>query len=87
MRAFNAILTIALSLAAISNIGAYAYAQDWPQKPVKILVPFPPGGSADRASSYRIRAVQPDIRPTFCGREPCWRWWRTRGRNGRSRSS
>ena len=39
MRAVFALAVLACSL--VSN------AQDWPSKPVRIIVPFPPGGSAD----------------------------------------
>ena len=34
-----------------------AHAQDWPARPVKIIVPFPPGGALDG----HVRAVQPAL--------------------------
>ena len=36
------LLAIAVSIAAMP-----AAAQDWPSKPVRFIVPFPPGGSVD----------------------------------------
>lgn len=40
---------IALSTLALAGIAASAFAQDgkWPVKPVRFIVPFPPGGSVD----------------------------------------
>ncbi|MDM0032756.1 tripartite tricarboxylate transporter substrate binding protein [Variovorax sp. J22P271] len=44
--------TLALGLAALG-----AQAQDWPQKPVTLVVPFPPGGSTDMVA----RAIAPRL--------------------------
>ena len=38
---------LAIAVAAILAIAAPAHAQDWPQRPVTIVVPFAAGGSAD----------------------------------------
>lgn len=46
-----------MSLALLAS--APTWAQDWPTKPVKIVVPFPPGGSADpigRAIASKLEA-------------------------------
>ena len=38
---------LAFGLAAAIALAASAHAQDWPSRPVRIIVPFPAGGSAD----------------------------------------
>jgi tripartite-type tricarboxylate transporter receptor subunit TctC len=38
---------LTLSVAALAALSAPALAQTWPEKPVRILVSFPPGGSSD----------------------------------------
>src|ERR1043166_2840827 len=40
-------LPMLLLLAAAWLVAQAAHAQDWPQRPVKIIVPFAPGGNAD----------------------------------------
>ena len=40
------ILMAFLALLAVM-VGSAAFAQAWPQKPIKIIVPYPPGGTSD----------------------------------------
>jgi tripartite-type tricarboxylate transporter receptor subunit TctC len=47
----------ALALAAFAVAAAHAFAQSFPSKPVRIVVPFPPGGGADALT----RILQPAL--------------------------
>src|SRR5215203_5179709 len=37
-------------MTALAAFGAPAFAQQWPARPVKIIVTFPPGGASDAAA-------------------------------------
>src|SRR5436853_5805879 len=39
-----------IAMTAAVLLGSGAFAQSWPQKPVKFIVPFPPGGATDIAA-------------------------------------
>ena len=49
-----------LSLVAIAISGP-TFAQAWPQKPIKIIVPYPPGGTSD----ILARSLAPKLQETF----------------------
>lgn len=52
-------LTLAVSLLALSAAGS-AVAQSWPQKPIKVIAPYPPGGPSDlvmRTAAEKIQAL------------------------------
>src|SRR5690348_16981645 len=50
------------SVALLSAAGAPAHAQNFPSRPVTLIVPFPPGGSTDLAA--RLMA-DPGLRAKF----------------------
>lgn len=52
-------LTLAVSLLMLSAAGS-AVAQSWPQKPIKVIAPYPPGGPSDlvmRTAAEKIQAL------------------------------
>jgi len=42
--------TLLLAAVAVAATGTMAVAQEFPVKPIRIIVPFPPGGSTDLAA-------------------------------------
>src|SRR5262249_3785119 len=53
MSVFKAIGLTALTLAAFAFAAPAARAQDWPNRPVRVVVPFGAGGAADRLGESR----------------------------------
>src|SRR6478735_10993628 len=52
--------TLALGLAALG-----AQAQDWPQKTVTLVVPFPPGGSTDQVARALVPRLGEKLKQSF----------------------
>ena len=55
--------SLAASLAIL--VAAPAAAQEWPSKPVKIIVPFAPGGGSDFIARYIARRLSEELRQPF----------------------
>ena len=55
----------ALAAAALLATVAPAWAQDYPQRPVRIIVPFAPGGSADVFGRYIAQRLQESLGQSF----------------------
>jgi len=66
---FSALIAILISLPLSAN------AQEWPVKPIKLIVSFPAGSSPDVVG--RAIAVPPIAKTwtTCCDRKPQWRHW------------
>jgi tripartite-type tricarboxylate transporter receptor subunit TctC len=58
---------IAMSLASVALAAASlsTSAQDWPTKPVKIIVPFAPGGGSDFIARYIARRLTDELKQPF----------------------
>ncbi len=61
---FKNLIVLALSLAA-AGIGTHAAAQNYPSKPVKIIVPFAAGGPADNYARFMAQRLQDALGQPF----------------------
>ena len=48
---------------SLSLIAALASAQTWPSKPIRLVVPYPPGGSNDQLARYLGAKLQETLGP------------------------
>ena len=56
---------IALFMTALLGFGQAASAQNWPARPVRIIVPFPPGGSTDIVARYVATHLAETLKSPF----------------------
>ena len=56
---------IALALALLLSLAATPQAQDYPNRPVKIVVPYPPGGSNDVIARILAQRLSEDLKQQF----------------------
>ncbi len=61
---FKNLIVLALSLAA-AGLGTHAAAQNYPSKPVKIIVPFAAGGPADNYARFMAQRLQDALGQPF----------------------
>jgi tripartite-type tricarboxylate transporter receptor subunit TctC len=61
----RAAVAAAASAAFCLMVSAGAFAQQWPEKPVRILVPFPPGGGTDIQARVLSSAFQQSTNQNF----------------------
>jgi tripartite-type tricarboxylate transporter receptor subunit TctC len=50
-------LIFTLLLATLSTFSSAAFAQDYPNRPIKLIVPFPPAGGTDNVARLFVQEV------------------------------
>lgn len=58
-------LGLAIGLGLAATCGTPAFAQAWPTKPIRVFVPFPPGGGTDTIAREITQAVASNTGWTF----------------------
>ncbi len=57
---------LAIAAAAVFGIAAPTHAQEkWPAKPVKVVVPYPPGGIADQVARLIMPGIEKELGQSF----------------------
>ena len=70
-RSFLGLTTGAAAALASSTVATSAFAQEWPSKPIRIVVPDPAGGNADSASRAIAEVVSASLkRPILIDNRP-----------------
>jgi tripartite-type tricarboxylate transporter receptor subunit TctC len=54
-----------LAIFALAALPAPSWAQEWPSRPVKIVVPFAPGGGSDFIARYIARRLTEELKQPF----------------------
>jgi tripartite-type tricarboxylate transporter receptor subunit TctC len=62
MKPAHLLLTTALALTAATGLQAQVTSGSWPDKPVRIIVPLPPGGPSDIVLRAAIEKMQPVLK-------------------------
>ena len=53
------------AVAAVGLAAGPAHADDWPSKPIKIIVPYTPGGSTDIVTRIVMEKLGPRLKQTI----------------------
>ena len=64
-RAFGLLASLSVALVATLPISAQAQSQDYPNKPVKLIVPYPPGGATDIGARVVAQKLTEQTGQTF----------------------